>query len=177
LRTYTDPEGTTWNVYSVAPGSTSSPRLLPEEYRSGWLCFEAGAIKRRLVPIPDDWELCDERDLDAYRVRAAVALPRLAPTSDGRNAPVGALGSELPEIERAFARRLPASLSVALHRFAERLNEPDAPAEFRPAIPGLKLAAQAADHGDLEGAREQYRTAAVFFAAALGLPGTGDVSR
>jgi hypothetical protein len=67
-------------------------------------------------------------------------------------------------VEHFFARRLPSSLSLALDGFADRLNEPDAPAEFRPAVADLRLAAQEASRGDFDGARERYRAAAVFFA-------------
>lgn len=167
MRTYTDAEGTTWMVYLVSPTGQSSQHLLPGDYKTGWLCFEAGDLKRRLVPVPPDWEDCDPLRLDRYLQAAAVAGRRLAPTSDGRNAPVGGLGSELRQVEHFFTRRLPSSLSLALDRFADRLNEPDAPAEFRPAIADLRLAAQDASRGDFNGARERYRAAAVFFGAVL----------
>jgi hypothetical protein len=131
LRTYTDAEGTTWMVYLVSPTSQSSQHLLPRDYKTGWLCFEAGDLKRRLVPVSLDWEDCDPRRLDGYRQTAALSIRRLAPTSDGRNAPVTELDAELRQVEHFFTRRLPSSLSLALDRFADRLNEPDAPAEFR----------------------------------------------
>ena len=164
VRSYTDAEGTTWMVYLVSPATLTSQHLLPGDYKTGWLCFEAGDLKRRLVPVPPDWEDCDRLRLDGYLKAAAVAGRRLAPTSDGRNAPVGTLSSELRQVEHFFARRLPSSLSLALDRFADRLNEPDAPAESRPAVADLRLAAQDASRGDFDGARERYRAAAVFFA-------------
>ena len=43
----------------------------------GWLCFEADAQKRRLTPIPADWERCDEACLERY---CRAARPAVRPT-------------------------------------------------------------------------------------------------
>lgn len=72
---YRDPEGTAWVVYLVAPGGGTSPELLPPEYRTGWICFEATNSKRRLAPVPADWEYCAETTLDLYRA-AAMSVQR-----------------------------------------------------------------------------------------------------
>ena len=32
----------------------------------GWLCFERGAERRRLCPIPRGWPRCSDVELDAY---------------------------------------------------------------------------------------------------------------
>jgi hypothetical protein len=32
----------------------------------GWLCFERGADRRRLTPIPGDWRRCTESCLEGY---------------------------------------------------------------------------------------------------------------
>lgn len=32
----------------------------------GWLCFERGVDRRRLMPIPDDWQQCTDKELEAY---------------------------------------------------------------------------------------------------------------
>lgn len=48
----------------------------------GWLCFEALMEKRRLCPIPDDWERCPTPRLEEY-CRAATPALRMRPiTSD-----------------------------------------------------------------------------------------------
>ena len=49
--------------------------------RDGWLCFEADGIRRRLCPIPADWEDCAFRVLESYcrsasPVRASSSLTR-----------------------------------------------------------------------------------------------------
>ena len=56
----------------VAPRSRVT--LMPG-YEHGWLAFEAGHERRRLVPIPPDWEACDARALEAYCRRAALTRP------------------------------------------------------------------------------------------------------
>jgi hypothetical protein len=33
---------------------------------AGWLCFESGGEKRRLTPVPHNWEEADERALSNY---------------------------------------------------------------------------------------------------------------
>ena len=44
-------------------------------YEHGWLCFAAGGQRRRLAPIPGNWEECSDRALEAYCARAAVVTP------------------------------------------------------------------------------------------------------
>ena len=34
--------------------------------REGWLCFEHADDRRRLSPIPADWQRCSDADLDGY---------------------------------------------------------------------------------------------------------------
>jgi hypothetical protein len=44
---------------ALAPRATLSP-----EFRNGWLCFEnASGEKRRLVPVPQDWERMSVQEL------------------------------------------------------------------------------------------------------------------
>jgi hypothetical protein len=168
VRSYTDSGGVTWVVYVVHPVGETSKRLLRPEYEQGWLCFESDdGGKRRLAPIPSDWESCNEARLESYRTAAGDSPPRQMPTSDGRNAPEGGLAADLREIEHFFTRRLPASLSLALDRFAERLDQPEAPTALKSAVPMLRLAARTASVGDFDAAREQYRAAAASFPAAL----------
>ncbi len=167
MRTYTDPQGTVWTVYLVAPGGGTSPQLLPPEFRAGWLCYECEEGKRRLAPIPADWESCPENRLDAYRASAVSVQRRIVATSDGRNAPARPVSEELRDVEHFFTRKLPSSLSLALDKVAEHLAQPDAPAETRPALPHLRLASQAASAGDFATARDRYRDAAAYFPRAL----------
>lgn len=34
--------------------------------RDGWLCFDASGIRRRLMPIPLNWESCGQPELEGY---------------------------------------------------------------------------------------------------------------
>ena len=40
----------------------------------GWLCFEASVEKRRLTPIPNDWERCATARLEEYCRAARPAV-------------------------------------------------------------------------------------------------------
>ena len=58
MRQLRDEAGVEWMVYAVNPVANEwrSIEALPETYRSGWLCFESATEKRRLMPLPVDWE-------------------------------------------------------------------------------------------------------------------------
>jgi hypothetical protein len=57
--------------------------VLSQRLTGGWLCFEAALEKRRLVPIPDDWQRCEVVRLEEY-LRAAVPAPRHHDTGQRR---------------------------------------------------------------------------------------------
>lgn len=74
-RTYTDPHGTTWEVWDTVPDA--SRRMVQREYADGWLTFQCEREKRRLVPIPATWEGATAGELEEMRERAVVvAAPR-----------------------------------------------------------------------------------------------------
>ena len=92
-REFRDERGRLWEVWDVIPG-WADRRSLPErrdgargesverrdlsrrigvrpELASGWLCFRAGEVKRRLAPIPNGWdELTDMALSELARVAA-----------------------------------------------------------------------------------------------------------
>lgn len=96
IRKYEDSAGREWNVWEVPPRfsplrsplerrqSARTPaierRLLPvrrlttapPEWIYGWLCFQSGADKRRLCPLPPDWENESSDELEEYRQRATL---------------------------------------------------------------------------------------------------------
>lgn len=43
--------------------------------RDGWLCFDAAGNRRRLMPIPPNWESCDFPELEDY-CRSATPVRR-----------------------------------------------------------------------------------------------------
>lgn len=70
LREFKDPTGKIWRVWDVYPSlraksaagtDDTSQICVPfpnRELSDGWLCFESGSEKRRLAPIPPEWEIC-----------------------------------------------------------------------------------------------------------------------
>ena len=98
MRTYTDPAGIEWRVWKVVPEfriyverrqgerrGGASDRYSGEERRreqerrradiqAGWLCFDSDAERRRLFPVPPDWETCSEERLELFRRVAKLVL-------------------------------------------------------------------------------------------------------
>ena len=95
LRIFTDSNGGEWQAFDVVPRaderrrydrrSPAEQRALDEERRDadrrltvsgrsplassvcdGWLCFERGVDRRRLIPIPDNWPRCSDQELEGY---------------------------------------------------------------------------------------------------------------
>ncbi len=74
MREFRDTAGGEWGVFFAAR-SVARDRHLPEEYRQGWLAFEsAQGEKRRLAPVPQDWETFTDRELS---VLCAQARPQM----------------------------------------------------------------------------------------------------
>jgi hypothetical protein len=72
MRTFRDAAGIEWTVFEVRRANEESNwAYLPRGFRSGWLCFESNAGKRRLSPVPDGWRTLDETGLDRMLKRAA----------------------------------------------------------------------------------------------------------
>lgn len=94
-RTFKDSRGTEWQTWDVVPRLEErriSPRriavthlagtdrrmrterrlihsqrsVLTPGLTGGWLCFEAEVEKRRLSPIPSDWQVCPLERLEGY---------------------------------------------------------------------------------------------------------------
>jgi hypothetical protein len=84
VRTFESPDGATWNVWEVVPARMGDFRSshgthLPRDLADGWLCFDCGTEKRRLAPLPSNWQERSEEDL-RFWCRAAVPVrARVAP--------------------------------------------------------------------------------------------------
>ncbi|CAN5686356.1 hypothetical protein BH23GEM1_BH23GEM1_12140 [soil metagenome] len=106
-RTFADEEGKDWEVWDVRPGRVerrgtdrrdeqSAPwtgverRMKPDRRQrvesrltiaqplaEGWLVFRSGEEKRRLAPIPANWESSPWRELRDLCARADVIVARL----------------------------------------------------------------------------------------------------
>jgi hypothetical protein len=72
LREFCDSHGIFWTVWSTIPGARSS---VPESLQGGWLTFESGNERRRLAPIPRDWEETSEERLRLFCGAADVLDP------------------------------------------------------------------------------------------------------
>jgi hypothetical protein len=95
LRTFLDSAGNEWLAFDVVPREDERRHLSrrsPDEsptaaddrrdddrrftvggrsplvtaVAEGWLCFEHGTDRRRLFPIPADWQRCTDAELEAF---------------------------------------------------------------------------------------------------------------
>jgi hypothetical protein len=74
-RQFTDSRGTTWIVW----GTTPSPgAVLAGDMKQGWLTFESDEERRRLAPIPRNWQDAPPERLELY-CKAAQPVPRSTP--------------------------------------------------------------------------------------------------
>jgi len=89
MRTITDAAGVEWTVFEVRRDGQTTDQwsYLPEEFEDGWLCFESQFSKRRLTPVPADWESYDYERLvgmlhEAAPVRRAPLSTEDRPTAE-----------------------------------------------------------------------------------------------
>ena len=93
LRDLTDDDGRPWQVWESRPGRAPSnsaqeryfeaqpaaagenPSRFTPGRSEGWLTFRSGSDRRRLSPIPDNWEEADEVALRRYLAAADVIPP------------------------------------------------------------------------------------------------------
>jgi hypothetical protein len=71
MKEFTDALGTRWVVWATVP----APGGVLGTMREGWLTFESNYARRRLIPIPRDWEEVSSERLDLM-CRAAIAVQR-----------------------------------------------------------------------------------------------------
>ena len=103
MREFCDAAGAAWRVFRATPHTLPGKRekVLPEEFRSGWLVFECDVERRRLAPIPEDWEELTENELAQLCMQAAVvpARARRQPADRAEPAPRG-----VAEVQQMLAR-------------------------------------------------------------------------
>jgi hypothetical protein len=95
LRDFRDASGRTWWAWDTYPAlaerrkkdeprppgaperrRVSSPRVvLPGDLVNGWLTFESGPDRKRLVPVPDGWEQASEEQLRRWMDEATPLPP------------------------------------------------------------------------------------------------------
>jgi hypothetical protein len=74
-REYTDSSGAAWKVWNTAPVPGA---VLSSVMRDGWLTFECDGERRRLAPVPPDWEQLTAAELERL-CGAATSAPRGTP--------------------------------------------------------------------------------------------------
>jgi hypothetical protein len=92
-RTFADSTGAVWEVLEVHR-SSSKPGAVSGGLELGWLSFTSGDVKRRLAPIPPQWESSPDLELERL-CSTAKAVPRpthvFEPTSRDRRRKEGEL--------------------------------------------------------------------------------------
>ena len=78
LREFTDDEGRRWRVWDIRPEQMHAATRAEDHLQNvinGWLAFEpaGGGEKRRLAPIPPQWESATEPELASMLQRAEPA--------------------------------------------------------------------------------------------------------
>jgi hypothetical protein len=72
-REFVDDGGTFWQAWDTHPLAASTLRSVSPEYAGGWLTFESSAERRRLAPIPPDWERATREQMSEWCARATRA--------------------------------------------------------------------------------------------------------
>jgi hypothetical protein len=73
-RVFVDAAGVRWDAFAVHPSAeTTGKARLPEPYQNGWLSFDSGTERRRLSPIPENWQALSDDDLREACSRAEQA--------------------------------------------------------------------------------------------------------
>jgi hypothetical protein len=76
-RLFDDKRGVRWDVWAVYPEARPSQvSALPGTFQSGWLVFESETEKRRLSPIPSNWQTLPPSDLERLCEQAESATRR-----------------------------------------------------------------------------------------------------
>ena len=72
LREFNDADGRRWTVWSTVPAWRDG---VPEELQAGWLTFECEGRRKRLAPIPRNWEDASVERLQLYCAAAEPFAP------------------------------------------------------------------------------------------------------
>src|SRR2546423_4990980 len=136
-RTFIDSHGVEWQTWDVLPKGVerriTDRRVCPEALsfpdrrhvdrrqveghwspltsglRDGWLCFDGGGNRRRLTPIPPDWEECAPAALERY---CGLAVAGRGPAAGARYGRLGCGPSSVTGALIPVARPLGGSHSV-----------------------------------------------------------------
>ncbi len=94
-RPFTDTRGVRWDVWAVYPeGRPSQLSALPGSFQTGWLVFESASEKRRLSPIPTDWQTIAPSALERLCEQAEAATRRARGQAGGAGEDVPPRGED-----------------------------------------------------------------------------------
>jgi len=97
-----------WKVFLTTRGSDAVSRehSLPEAFREGWLVFESATEKRRLAPIPPNWEALSNEALISLCAKASPQGARGKAGEGKLSASTEALRPKLQQAEKQLDRTL-----------------------------------------------------------------------
>jgi hypothetical protein len=74
-REFVDDDGTLWRVWDTRPVGADALRSVSPIYAGGWLTFESVSDRRRLAPIPPEWEYASPGLMAHWCARATKVSP------------------------------------------------------------------------------------------------------
>jgi hypothetical protein len=88
-REFVDDAGTSWRVWDTRPMVANTLRAVSPGFAGGWLTFESRDERRRLAPIPPDWEFVTREQMTECCTRASPARHPDTLTSEDRRGLAG----------------------------------------------------------------------------------------
>jgi len=82
VREFIDAAGVTWRVWNTRPSKAGVYR---DRFSAGWLTFESRTERRRLAPIPPNWEDASDERLGLMSRVAEVVERRRSSGDSWRN--------------------------------------------------------------------------------------------
>ena len=80
-REFADDAGVVWRVWDTHPLAANTLRSVLPTYAAGWLTFESTAARKRLAPIPPEWESASDELLIHWCARASAVYVAPGPGS------------------------------------------------------------------------------------------------
>jgi hypothetical protein len=77
-RQFVDSTGVEWIVWSTVP---SRAEFFADQFQGGWLTFDSGSERRRLAPLPPDWQDASVERLEQMCRTAEPTRQRTSPDS------------------------------------------------------------------------------------------------
>ncbi len=79
---FVDSNGVSWRVWNTVPSTRTG---VSGEFEGGWLTFESEIGRKRLVPVPPNWESAPPERLELMCRAATDVARRSKPVTDTGN--------------------------------------------------------------------------------------------